>query len=73
MSKALSSVGLSRKYCRSGAVNTNGSSVGTSWVATFQRSSDGKKVIAMGRSSNPLAHMNVAGMFRWAWVRSMPE
>ena len=69
---ALSSVGLSMKYCRLGAVKVSGSRVGASCVATFHSGRSGRKVTLTARVPSPRAHMNVAGMLRWAWVRSMP-
>ena len=55
--KSESSVGLSRKYCRFGAVNVNGSLVGNSCVPAFQfEPAGGTNVIRIGRASSPAAH-----------------
>ena len=73
MTKSESSVGLSMKYCRFGAVNVHGSDVGKSCVPTFQFDpAGGENVMRIASFSWPIAHMNVAGMFMCACVVSMP-
>ena len=63
----LSSVGLSIKYWRFGAVKVHGSSVGNSCVAGFQlEPSGGVNFTRTARPSRPCAHIRVAGMFMWA-------
>ena len=71
---SLSSVGLSIRYCRFGAVKVQGSSVGKSCVAGFQlEPAGGANVTRTGRASRPRAHISVAGMFMCACEASMPR
>ena len=71
---ALSSVGLSIRYCRFGAVNVHALSVGKSCVATtHDEPFGGSKVTRTLRASRPRAQSSVAGMFMWACVGSIPR
>ena len=71
--KSESSVGLSRKYGRFGAVNVNGSFVGNSCVPAFQfEPAGGTNVIRIGRAFEPRCPQNAAGMLRCACVVRPP-
>ncbi len=69
--QALTSAGESMKYARWGAVKRSGSAVGTSCVATRHPGGVWKRT-STGAPSIPRAHTKVAGMFRCAWLASMP-
>ena len=57
---ALSSIGLSTRYCRLAAVNVRGSAVGCSCVATFH-CAGASNVTRAARASSPRAHISDGG------------
>ena len=67
---ALTSVGLSIRYCRFGAVKVNGVVAGEQLrrhAPGRSRPARSKRTVA-GRISKPRAHISAAGMLMCAWV-----